>query len=465
MSVNHSIVVTGTNNPAYQVSKDAWNAAHVSQIITVGPNPACGIYQTDGTADEVQINQAISDLNGLGIIQVLQNTTYNLDNPISIVGSSSWFTAGVPNRKLIIKGCGDSSLFNMTASNKNGIELSNNSVVDLLDFKLRMPDSNSGDGIAGLDSGTNPVSITQSYWNNIRVTGCDNTHSCVHLKNPFYLTVPNIAVNGNGNGILLEATAGYNNGNSLFGHILAEYCLGGYSFTMQSLVNTATINLIEIQHIDTYGSYAGLHLNAKNGGRILDSNLWGLDLESSHKQIFVDVDNTSEITGIRFDVEYMQLNGGQIAIDESAANDSHGGNSYRVNLQSDGSSVILSDGGNGYRYPNTYDLLLKGNNGLASGQIVISGTSPKINWRGWGSGYYLMKNPNSGATSISDGGTITHNIGIEPTWVNAIGTVANEFISITAKSATTFTVAIKKRSDGSAGTTQTVYWRAGYYGD
>jgi hypothetical protein len=425
-------------------------------FVTVGPYDSCN-YKTDGTADDIQWNQAITDLNGLGIIQGLPNITYGLANPLTIVGNSSWFTAGVPNRKLIIRGCGDSTLFNMSASNKNGIEISNNALVNLLNFKLRMPDTSSGNGIAGLSSGNNPVSVTNSYWNNIRVTGCDSTHSCIHLKNPFYLNIPNTYVNGNGNGVLLEATAGYNNGNSLFGIITAEYCLGGFAFGVQSLVNTATINLINLQHLNTYGSYKGLYLNAKNGGRVLDSTFSGLDLETSHQQIQVDIDSSSEITGHNFQADYVQLNAGQIAIDESPANDSHGGNNYKLNVMNDGSSVILSDAGNGYRYPNTYELLLKGSAGLGANQIVISGTQPKINWKGWDAGYYLMKNPNSGvATGLSSGGTIAHHIGKTPLWVLCQG--KSYPISSYTFDGTNITPVW-------SGGSQTVCWRAGWNSD
>jgi hypothetical protein len=63
------------------------------------------------------------------------------------------------------------------------------------------------------------------------------------------------------------------------------------------------------------------------------------------------------------------------------------------------------------------------------------------------------------APTIADGGTITHGMFTTPTYVVAIPSVAGEFVSVTAKGATTFTVAIKKH-DGSAGTTQTIYWRA-----
>ena len=66
---------------------------------------------------------------------------------------------------------------------------------------------------------------------------------------------------------------------------------------------------------------------------------------------------------------------------------------------------------------------------------------------------------NSGAVSKADGATVTHGLATTPTAVNVNASVANEFVSVTALSSTTFTVAIKKH-DGSAGTSQTIYWRA-----
>lgn len=65
------------------------------------------------------------------------------------------------------------------------------------------------------------------------------------------------------------------------------------------------------------------------------------------------------------------------------------------------------------------------------------------------------------AASTADGGTITHGLITTPTSVRCSGSVANEFISVTAVAATTFTVAIKKH-DSTAGTSQTVYWEAEY---
>lgn len=63
-----------------------------------------------------------------------------------------------------------------------------------------------------------------------------------------------------------------------------------------------------------------------------------------------------------------------------------------------------------------------------------------------------------GATaSVADGGTITHGLGYTAVGVTATGSVAGEIVSVTAKGSTTFTVAIKKH-DGTAGTSQTIYW-------
>lgn len=64
---------------------------------------------------------------------------------------------------------------------------------------------------------------------------------------------------------------------------------------------------------------------------------------------------------------------------------------------------------------------------------------------------------NSGATGISDGGTIAHGLSVTPTSALATATIAGEFASVTALGATTITVAIKKH-DGTAGTAQSISW-------
>ncbi|MBU2249683.1 MAG: hypothetical protein KKD77_23245, partial [Gammaproteobacteria bacterium] len=75
-------------------------------------------------------------------------------------------------------------------------------------------------------------------------------------------------------------------------------------------------------------------------------------------------------------------------------------------------------------------------------------------------GWVPVSHVGGAAATVADGGTITHGFGSAPTWVLVTSSVSAEFVSVTAIAATTFTVAIKKH-DGSAGTTQTIYWQAG----
>ena len=87
--------------------------------------------------------------------------------------------------------------------------------------------------------------------------------------------------------------------------------------------------------------------------------------------------------------------------------------------------------------------------------ISVGGTSNGFIFRNTG-----YKTHAEGATaSVADGGTISHGLVGTPTGVIAVTTTTGEFVSITAKSSTTFTCAIKKH-DNSAGTTQTIYWHA-----
>ena len=64
------------------------------------------------------------------------------------------------------------------------------------------------------------------------------------------------------------------------------------------------------------------------------------------------------------------------------------------------------------------------------------------------------------AASTSDGGTIAHGCPATPNCAIVIGSVANEIVAITTLDATNITVAIKKRADGTAGTSQSIYWMA-----
>jgi hypothetical protein len=67
------------------------------------------------------------------------------------------------------------------------------------------------------------------------------------------------------------------------------------------------------------------------------------------------------------------------------------------------------------------------------------------------------------AANVNDGDAIditAVGLSATPNWACVTGSVANEIVAITTLSDAHIVVAIKKRSDGSAGTQQTIYWRA-----
>ena len=71
---------------------------------------------------------------------------------------------------------------------------------------------------------------------------------------------------------------------------------------------------------------------------------------------------------------------------------------------------------------------------------------------------YVTENGGAQA-SVADGGTINHGLAATPTYVTANPSISGEFVSVTTLDTDHFHVAIKKH-DGSAGTRQTIYWRA-----
>lgn len=100
----------------------------------------------------------------------------------------------------------------------------------------------------------------------------------------------------------------------------------------------------------------------------------------------------------------------------------------------------------------TVNCYLDGNTGL---DYKPAGTSKAYNCTGF-------VTDNKGVDNKSDTQTIGHGLSAVPNFINATGSVAGEIVTVTAKDATTFTVAIKK-DDGTAGTLQDIYWEASLY--
>jgi hypothetical protein len=99
---------------------------------------------------------------------------------------------------------------------------------------------------------------------------------------------------------------------------------------------------------------------------------------------------------------------------------------------------------------------IKNNHVLGKYSIVVLGASTVSENNTYSTG--IMRN--KGATaSVADGASIDHGLLAAPTIVTVTGSVAGEICTVSGITSAHFHVDIKK-NDGTAGTTQTIYWRA-----
>ncbi|WP_343241640.1 NosD domain-containing protein [Methanoculleus sp. UBA312] len=233
-----------------------------------------------------------------------------------------------------------------------------------------------------------------------------------------------------------------------------------------------------IHHNVVYGPWSGFAIHNSDGGNhIISNNIVGLGSYCS-TGIFVDSvagviirDNVivrPNAYGISLydTVDHVQIVGNQIqgaagvaavkgikilskGDEASSCNYNQiSGNVLTTNVTALSIGVYIEDAY--VRNSDIYDNVFDG----PDTPIVDQGTGTKIRHnRG-----YVTENKGA-AASTADGGTIAHGCAAAPTTATVSGSVAGEIVTVTSIDATNITVAIKK-SDGSAGTSQTVYWRA-----
>jgi hypothetical protein len=103
-------------------------------------------------------------------------------------------------------------------------------------------------------------------------------------------------------------------------------------------------------------------------------------------------------------------------------------------------------------------------NYIIANNRMTGGVSGTLSDGGSGAVKYIRNNIGyinqaKGATSVADGGAVTHGLVAAPTTVRCTPTTSGEFVSVTSLGASNFTVSIKKH-DNTGGTTQTIYWEA-----
>jgi hypothetical protein len=434
------------------------------------------------------VNYVQTQVGTNGRIILDPNTNYQLTiAPMSFAGIGTDLAA--PNTMIQLHGGGLSCIITQTVANAHGIVLSNGAHVDFRSFRLTMPDTNSGNGIYGVDTGAqSPESITASYIGDIYIHGCDVTHFGMYLKNEYDNDYGKITIGSmNGSGLCLEATDIGNGvghvGNSDFKHISAYTAL--YPITFKCTTSGAWLNLITFSQGHYYTTGGVFHFQVANTGVIDQIICNGSDIEgqgATATQIFMDFAITGgTISNIEIN-GFMSLHAGQIGISAlyptgvQSGNISYGGWKFDLVLSNTNTALLLTDtlnqyGNINYYSQNEYHFRTSIFTApiLATQFNLAAGTNPKITWQSFDSGNHSVKNPHTVvAANVADGGTIAHGVGVLPTWVIVEGDGSSAVNIVTelasARTSTLCTIQIKTPA-GLSGANQTVTLRAGYYSD
>lgn len=259
---------TQTGNARKLLTTDGTNASWAEEnpglsTYTIAANnsqprdKAIADYVCDGTADEVEINAALTALGAAGGRVQLSRGTYNLAATISIVGDGTTADSG----KYTILGAGPDTTTLVPASGIHAITLTATPKVELGNFSINL--AGASDGIrctAPTSGGGDRRGFWQSEFHNIQFQGDNSTHSgwCMNLENPFRSSMRNLQGLNVKNGLWFKSTYGpFNPGNLVVADCHMDLGLtNGTAYFLDTADNGGFFNIctfIECDAIDSAG--------------------------------------------------------------------------------------------------------------------------------------------------------------------------------------------------------------------
>lgn len=400
-----------------------------------------GYKAFEGTEATTLVQSVINTVNNNGVIDVGLGT-FQLHGELLVNGTNE----NDPTKRLTLRGMGEGTIFNQNTAGANGIRVMNDAVVDLLKFKITMPSSNSGHGLylsnEGGTSSTARISAQWSNLENIYVIGGDSTHYPIYLVNLYWSKVKTLwGRTTQGDAFVIENNSTSNRGNNVFENLHGYTSISSkYAFKILGTVGYNNLNQFNSIQYDSPGK--GMLIK----GGVSDNWFFGIDSEADGTQIQFE-----EISGLYGKGNtfqgYMLIPSGGTGINSTTTLYTFGGNKFDFHVIMASTTVgnyVLKDNV-AYQPVNEYNLVL--GNAVVSNIFSVTATSgyhPIIRWKSVAANGNMQLNPNTGSATLSDGSTITHRVGITPTsyWVS--GSVAGEWVMVTAINSTTMTVSIKK---------------------
>lgn len=265
----------------------------------------------DGTADNIEIQAAITACKGVGIVQ-LSAGTFNLSGQLTISGDNN---VDVEADQHLYGAGASNTLLNVASGLASGLNITACAKVHLAHFRLYV--SGATHGISSAYSGVS-ASGYRSFWGssfkNIQVIGpWDGSHTgyAFHLGSFFRSTFENLEAGGIGNGIrIFSENANFNPGDSVFTRCFMDLMgANRRAYSLESTVTNSTLNQLEFVMCEAIASGTGCTGIYLGGTESVNYTHWrGVNLEQLDTLVHL---NNAE--GNSFDLNYVQLRDGASA--------------------------------------------------------------------------------------------------------------------------------------------------------
>ncbi|MEV5607022.1 hypothetical protein [Streptomyces sp. NPDC052225] len=345
-------------------------------------------YVCDGTADQVQIQQAIADAqNDGGGIVMLSVGRFNTTAPVTVAG-----TANEDNPLTVsLVGCGEHATVIRPAINTQAaIVLTNWAQCHLAHFGIEVQGSTTG-----IVSTAVTTTDTRSFWDssfrNLRVYGFyEPTYTgwAMDLSMPFRSVFENIEIEGTRNGIrLLNDSTVQNAGDCVFSRMFIEIVGdGGVAIHVSSPSNNMNQNNFSMVEAGANGpNCTGILIDGASGGA--SQRFWGTNLEQ-----FATLVNVANGESNHFDLNYVTCDNDLVTGNKAFVCGSNAyGNVFSakwVNVPAGQTLKLIEDNNNTSNVPNRFQDIRVENNG---GTVTFSKSTHTV----------LRE-----ITTFNDGGTI-----------------------------------------------------------
>jgi hypothetical protein len=290
-------------------SLDEWDDMTTTLLVAANDAPsdvkAAANYVCDGTADNVEIQAAITAAAGNGKRVQLSMGTFQLAAQVNLDGVDDVDV----EHDIYFRGCGPSNTILVAASGLTaGIAARKVAKVHVSDMRVQVVGATHGFASVATNTSTAGYrSFWLSTWKNLQVVGpFDGTHSgyAFHFESPFRSTFENLEAVGVGNGVrLFSSNNAFNPGDCTFTRCFMDlFGNNRFGYKIESTVASGNMNQITMNVCEAIASGTGCTGIYMGGtGPVTHVKWWGVNLEQ-----FDTIVNFNNGNGNVVDMNYVE---------------------------------------------------------------------------------------------------------------------------------------------------------------